>query len=451
MSLNIDSFRAMVGANNYGEVRLSRDGGLEKINNRFYQKSFGIGRKVVDVAENRFIRTAFLSSLSGSVDSDTFREIRAKLGIASLVSIEASTEGMDRPLTRREIKEILDIVDNGLLKKSGVSESAAANAIREGGAKFIGELLKTNNAHNPSEAVKLTETQLKVLEQRHGLELQRIAGLAEQEGQNVAETVARMVRCYLDHETLDSKATTSSTTAGTTAITRLPVNSKWVALSGLGLRLESYEKTEARGHLVLDDRDFTPVSFTTLYTNSSKNYDEILSLMAEHKDDPISSGKCNEIYRLLKGNFMETLINNMTRDPIKVTVGGTNYDGLAGVGDGEEGVRKAENGNLISTILDDIRNLKPGDMKIDQFIAAAKAMNQTIYNIPRAFGVSVAKFAETRATIESDGEDVIVTLKWSGSANPEKPVPPATLVYTVNREGMVQVQKIDVTIPERAH
>ena len=192
INLNLDSFRAMVGRDNRGDVRLDGNGGLEKVNNHFFQHQFGLGMQKVDREESRYIRESFLHAIRGTgISGDVLNQIRQKLGIGNKDLIQTA-------LSRRTISEVLKIVDEALVNKGNekidvergpgklytqyyedrVGYDAFSDKVTKGQKKaginlsVVGKEIKSWNANaNPDERVSLSDDQLSVLFNRYGTEL----------------------------------------------------------------------------------------------------------------------------------------------------------------------------------------------------------------------------------------------------------------------------------------
>lgn len=194
INLNLDSFRAMVGKDNYGDVRLNGNGGLEKVNNHFFQHQFGLGSQKIDPEECRYIRESFLKAISSSgVSGDVLDKIRGKLGIGNQETIELA-------LSRRTIAEVLKMVDEskfGVKINRNPSNTESLNSYKDTAANriiahFDSELNLSDgkgntvvNVSRMSKAVSdwnagagrtqinLSDDQLGVLFNRYGTELKR--------------------------------------------------------------------------------------------------------------------------------------------------------------------------------------------------------------------------------------------------------------------------------------
>lgn len=456
INLNLDSFRAMVGANNYGEVRLNlKDGGLEKINQHFLQRH-NIGRIEVDQKENNIIRNAFLQSIAGKVDPDTYRQIRSRLGISELWSSYSSDKKTyDSSLSRREIKAILDIVDRKALVDAKLSESMGVKAIREGGAAFLSNILEIYNNKHPNEQVHATMDQLKVIFNRHGLELQLEVGKAEKamEG-GVTETVAGLIRSYLSDETLIGSSALSGSQRKRSNVEKTQMSNSHSgafgdAMSKLGLKeqklMETFGQDLKKLHFGKDD--FAPFCWTSFTLASKAELNRFIALKERCGNDPITLDKHKEFLELINKEIIEWADRNMSRDPQKVTIGDESFDGLEmwqdASGDDKEKIHES-NKKILHNVLAAIRKLKP-DLTCDQYIAIAKIFNQTAYTIPKVFGVR-SSFNDARATVSVDDKGPHVSFKW------DKPkmenVLPMELKYDVDERGMVHVTSAGVCIDQ---
>lgn len=202
VNLNLDSFRAMVGKNNYGEVRLNREGGLEKVNNHFLQREWKIGMQKINSSESQYIREMFMKSVANAtVDKQTLDNIRLKLGIET-----AGGQTSSAPLDRRTIAEVLEMVDKSNSEKvndfnrrdvktfntyfdtifgykdSFKDSQLSGMKLPNGTAYMPTQKQGVNvsamravigqwNSKNPKLQINLSDDQLTVLFNRHGLQL----------------------------------------------------------------------------------------------------------------------------------------------------------------------------------------------------------------------------------------------------------------------------------------
>lgn len=443
MSINLDSFRAMVGANNYGEVRLSAKGGLEIINNHFAQRCFKIAKTNVSAEENKHIRDMFLASVADYVDADTYGIIRERLGIAGRYSLSHGTDQdvYKKPLSRREIKEVLDLVDQRLLSKACVTETASVAALRNGGEAYLATLLDQYNQANPTEKITASADQLKVIVQRHGLELQRFAGEAELNGKSVKDIVAKMVISYLATEELVGKKALFGKTARANGVAlpqdTVPMSVK-MALSRFGIRHESFAKIADRANLQnLTADDFDVVSFTTL---EGENTHDIADCLQEHNGEKITGSVYDGLVEMLKKNLVGSMVKNMTRNPIRVTIEAHDAPPFVSVAEmGTEEKAYQENNKTIDQIFGDIRQL---GVTADQLVAASKVMNQTVFNLCKTFGANQVGYANVQGKISKDHDDIVVTFVWNGQSEGHAAQRPMSFTYRVGQDGMGQVQSI---------
>ena len=443
MSINLDSFRAMVGANNYGEVRLSAKGGLEKINNHFAQRCFKLAKTTVSAEENKHIREMLLSSVADYVDADTYGIIRERLGIAGRYSLSHGTDQdvYNKPLSRREIKEVLDLVDQRLLSKACVTETASVAALRNGGEAYLATLLDQYNQANPTEKITVSADQLKVIVQRHGLELQRFAGEAELKGKSVKDVVAKMVISYLGTEELVGKKALFGKTARATGAA-LPqdevASSVKMALDRYSIRPEGLAKVADRTNLQnLTAEDFDIVSFTLL---DGKYSDDLADRLQDHMGEKMVGSDYDELFDLLKKNLIGSIVNNLTRNPIRVSVESVDAPSFVRVSDSvAEGDAKQKNKETIEKIFADIRAL---GVTAHQFVAATKVMNQTVYNLSKTFGFSPVNYANVHGNVSKDHDDIVVTLVWNGQIEGREAQSPMSFTYRVGQNGMGKVEAI---------
>lgn len=465
INLNLDSFRAMVGANNYGEVRLNlKDGGLEKINQHFLQRH-NIGRIEVDQNENHIIREAFLQSIAGKVDPDTYRQIRSRLGITALLKTSRDNHDTDvynSSLSRREIKAILDIVDRKAFVDAKLSESMGAIAIRGGGPTFLSNILDIYNNKHPNEQVHATKDQLKVIFERHGLELQLAAGKAEKAKEGgVTETVAGLIRSYLSDETLIGSSALSGSqrkrsNSEKTQLSNFNFDSFRTTMMSLGLKHQKIQEVNGqdRTKLHFGKDDFVPFCWTTFALTNEAKCARFTELKEKCGNDSINNGKHNELVELIEEEIFSWATYNMSRNPIKITIGDKAFDGLEKWGhlssdkENERELRKlreSSNEKILHDILAEIRQLKK-DMTCDQYIALTRIVNQLAYNLPTSFGLKPGHYNDVRATVSVDDKGPHVSFKW------DKPkmenVLPMELKYDVDERGMVHVTSAGVCIDQ---
>lgn len=438
MNLTLNSFREMVGVSNYGAVRLSDNGGLEKINNHLLQRFFRYDRTAVSKEENCCIRQAFLASLAGEVDGETFREIREMLGIGTKMGAISDTDLRYTPLKRKQIKQVLDLVDSKRLEMTNGSEtSATAELIGFKGAKGLASLIGLYNEREGVEPISVKPGELKKIFLVHGRELQVIAAAAEKKRQDSVGQVAETIRGYLSAGRLEGeKAATHKKVARSNrfdaAVSALS-GANWSAVGSLGLKQGVFLALEKNKPVRLGKDDFTKVSLVTLY---DKNKEEILAEMAKFGKKPISSPKCDRLFDLLLENIQGQVATNVTRNPISVKVGAAEEQTFTEDGDTKVSVVE-ENRKVLREIGERVRSLSP-EMSVDQFISAMKVMNQTVYTMPKALGLSMIGI-EKLAKIEMDGEDVKVTMTW---AKRDAEAPSAEMKLTVDSRGMTQITSL---------
>lgn len=462
INLNLDSFRAMVGANNYGEVRLNlKDGGLEKINQHFLQRH-NIGRIEVDKEENNIIRDAFLQSIAGKVDSDTYRQIRSRLGITSLLKTSRDNHDTDvynSSLSRREIKAILDIVDRKAFVDAKLSENAGVSAIRDGGATFLSSILDIYNNKHPNEQVHATKDQLKVIFNRHGLELQLAAGKAVNAKESgMAETVAGLIRRYLSDETLVESCALSGSqckrsNSEKTRLSNFKFDSFRTTMMSLGLKHQKIQEVNGqdRTKLHFGKDDFEPFCWTTFALTNEAKCARFTELKEKCGNDSINKGEHKELVELIEEEIFSWATYNMGRNPLHITIGDKAFDELETwqhLGDdkkNERDLKASSNEKNLHDILAEIRQLKK-DMTCDQYIALTRILNQSAYNLPSSFGSKPGHYNDVRATVSVDDKGPHVSFKW------DKPkmenVLPMELKYDVDERGMVHVTSAGVCIDQ---
>lgn len=120
LNLSLDDFQKMSsGKYNAGELRLTGEGKLDIANNHKTWTSFNNTK--IDAAESYAIRVAFAAALKeGGLDEERMADIRAKLGLRDNNAI-ASMKAF-KPLTRQEVREIIDKNISELNKERGLHD-----------------------------------------------------------------------------------------------------------------------------------------------------------------------------------------------------------------------------------------------------------------------------------------------------------------------------------------
>ena len=109
VNISLNEFqRLSKGDHNADEVKLAGEGKLAKINNHVHMT----GRNVVAIPHEEVfaIKKAFVTALAdGGVGADEITRIRKDLGLAPDGAVDRSLKSRSvRPLTRQQIREILD-------------------------------------------------------------------------------------------------------------------------------------------------------------------------------------------------------------------------------------------------------------------------------------------------------------------------------------------------------
>jgi len=127
VNISLTEFQKMSdGKYNAGEVKLASETGLKKVNNHVTMK-FLNSTKISQV-EVLAIKNAFVKALkSGGVGGEELKRVREELGLAPAKAVDRSLrERSIRPLTRQQIREILD--RNAVV----INEHEGAGIIRTG-------------------------------------------------------------------------------------------------------------------------------------------------------------------------------------------------------------------------------------------------------------------------------------------------------------------------------
>ena len=109
VNLTIDQFqRVSDGKFNAGEVRLTSETELEKVNN--HVKKTWLNKESISHAEVIAIKQAFVKALrEGGVGDDALRRVREQLGLSPEKAVDTKlNERSLKPLSRQQIREILD-------------------------------------------------------------------------------------------------------------------------------------------------------------------------------------------------------------------------------------------------------------------------------------------------------------------------------------------------------
>ena len=127
LKLNLNDFRSVLGKENDGNIVFKRDAsGIEKANyGNWFLNIFRTTRKAAaNPVENRQVRTMLLSAIQNSSERkvltpETMNRIYAALGMTA----NFDPEDFAKPLSRRELKIAIDIIDeatqkNALIKKN---------------------------------------------------------------------------------------------------------------------------------------------------------------------------------------------------------------------------------------------------------------------------------------------------------------------------------------------
>ena len=479
-NLNIDSFRAMVGNSTAGEVRLGADGGLEKINNHGLQRLFSKAKTAVDAAESHYIRQAFLASVSDEVDNATYCAIREKLGISrGSATGDRNSDVYDKPLSRRDIRDILRMADRNRMENTRGADGAAVVSdfeldFKKNGIACLRKLIEKQNAiadRTGGGKVNLTDAELKMLAKRYSRELFAYARGAKSmkalEGAVVFAQIRRLVSERKVDLSSGGKMAVWSRAERRDAQVSLE-DSFYCRMETLGVDparfVEIRNDPVASLRLGLTKADFKPVAMTVVAENV--HYDGSLRV-----SDPDAGPMLDAIERQIWGSGL----NNMRRDTFDITAFGEKHDRFVRYDNSKldcrnlgkstdpadaETVRALSTGTTdamvdahnraeIEATLRAIRGtMAETGMTVDQYNGVTRIFQQTIYATPMRFGFSSSLYRNRQVKIERKYDDVIVSFDWTDAAEPSagpdgrpKPKPvDMSLCYRVMRNGLVQVE-----------
>ena len=194
LNLNLDSFRAMVGQSNYGDVRLGSSNSLEKVNNHFLQRTFGLFETKPSKEENRRIRMLFLDALTAAgMSKEMTEQIRKDLGLVKGGDYE-------KPLSRRTIAVVLEKFDADNLARQNGKDNPLVQ--RFGAMKFADfkRMVQKLNATPNEVFVSLPDDKLEVFFNRYGGLFRQELAKSTFTSQNPEELdleIGRRVREYL--------------------------------------------------------------------------------------------------------------------------------------------------------------------------------------------------------------------------------------------------------------
>ncbi len=148
MNLTLNDFRNVLGKVNDGNIVFTRDGkGIEKANygNAFLNLFRSVRRAPSDPTENAKVRSSLVAAIQQSVEGkvisdEQFRRIYSALGMTG----DKDVEGLSKSLTRRELMNVMNIVDDvtdggdklidqnvELLKNKGLYAKGVADGIKK--------------------------------------------------------------------------------------------------------------------------------------------------------------------------------------------------------------------------------------------------------------------------------------------------------------------------------
>lgn len=464
-ALNLNDFRSVIGANNYGEVRLGSNGGLEKINNHFLQR-WGICQTKPDRAENILIRQMFADAIKKSGISEyTVNRLLERLGIGNDLSATSDLAG--QPLKRADIKAIIADLDGAKIEESAIDNRnwssregpGMATAFHRDGATWLEEKINAFNVDHPAAGgkINLNSTEVKILCDRHRAD---IIGLMR-EAKDEAAFMTKLKTFIADKTIKEGESKFSGKASAARGVAADLVNSGCFHRQTLILRDGLHVKADHSVNLLTNDAEFRRLTlakeaFDTFPIFNSKidaeKYLQPLDLKGEFMTN--HGEKLNGMTEDEKKCVQYVCMNaqNFVRNPIKVSFGNIKLD-LAG-----------DLSMCQKAIVDFLAAVKRehSNLPFVQFFGVCKVFNQTYYNTPKAFGMkgffgpksnptldiqhdaSSGRLTVT-GTFKKDSEDLrgkLVRPEEVQNANKIIEETPDTFksVFTVEKDGTAQYQ-----------
>lgn len=139
--VTLGNFIAMTnGTHNAGEIILNKSGKLDIINNHVHFKSLNNKTEGLDSASVLALKQRFLTALlSGGVNVEDLSAVRNRLGIDTSFNVVDEKLAF-KPLTRAEVREILDTY------KSAINEKLGGSVIKDRKLTISQKGLSTNQA-----------------------------------------------------------------------------------------------------------------------------------------------------------------------------------------------------------------------------------------------------------------------------------------------------------------
>lgn len=463
-ALNLNDFRSVIGVNNYGEVRLGSNGGLEKINNHFLQRC-GIAKTKPARTENILIRQMFANAIKASgVSENTINRLLEQLGIGNDLSATSDLAG--QPLKRADIKAIIADLDNAklagnidMLNWGSVKGLLIAKDFHFGGTTWLEGKINAYNADHPAvgDKINLNSTEVKILCDRHRAD---IIGLMR-ESEDEAAFMTKLKTFIADKTIKEGESKFSGKASAARGVAADLVNSGCFHRQTLILRDGLHVKADHSVNLLTNDAEFRRLTlakeaFDTFPIFNSKidaeKYLQPLDLKGEFMTN--HGEKLNGMTEDEKKCVQYVCMNaqNFVRNPIKVSFGNIKLD-LAG---DLSMCQKA-----IVDFLAAVKREHP-DLPFVQFFGVCKVFNQTYYNTPKAFGMkgffgpksqptlnlqydADSSRLTVTGTFQKDSEDLrgkLVRPEEVQNANKIIEETPDTFksVFTVERDGTAQYQ-----------
>lgn len=417
LNLNLDSFRAMVGQSNYGDVRLGSSNSLEKVNNHFLQRTFGLFEEKPSKEENLRIRMLFLDALAAAGMSEEMTEqIRKDLGLV---------KGGDyaKPLSRRTIVAVLEKFDADNLARQNRKENPLVQ--RFGAMKFADfkRMVQKLNATPNEVFVSLPDDKLEVFFNRYGGLFRQELAKSTFTSQNPEELdleIGRRVREYLK-DSVDLTTLEAGEKAFTRGKDRVS-ESRQGALSDLederrlykecqskmnDFKASGIEKKYKNAKLVpiLNDKG-VEISQRAVLTDRNIAFTEDDFLTASPYEPHLADAKADLTGKL--NSMAKTIASNRNRNPMNVYFNKKVYTfKFAGMGNKED-LRMNANWNFgtAKAFLSDLQAFltkeKGEKFSLEQFLSASLALGQGFVRIPQSVYSGSWTTADCSITLEGD-------------------------------------------------
>ena len=431
LNLNLDSFRAMVGQSNYGDVRLGSSNSLEKVNNHFLQRTFGLFETKPSKEENYRIRMLFLDALTAAgMSKEMTEQIRKDLGLV---------KGGDyaKPLSRRTIAVVLEKFDADNLARQNGKDNPLVQ--RFGAMKFADfkRMVQKLNATPNEVFVSLPDDKLEVFFNRYGGLFRQELAKSTFTSQNPEELdleIGRRVREYLK-DSVDLTTLEAGGKAFTQGKDRVS-ESRQGALCDLEdilskerdeakrkaeeirlynecqSKMKDFEKSgiekkykNAKLVPILNDKG-VEISQKAVLTDRNIAFTEDDFLTASPYEPHLAGAKADLTGKL--NSMAQTIALNRNRNPMNVYFNKKVYTfKFAGMGDKED-LRMNANWNFdtAKAFLSDLQAFltkeKGEKFSLEQFLSASLALGQGFVRIPQNVYSGSWTTADCSITLEGD-------------------------------------------------